>query len=86
MTEQDLMDLKKEIEQAKEKRTRLEGRMESLLEQLQTNFGVKTIIAAKKKLKALEEEINQRDEKIKSELTKLEAKLEEDGPCSNAEE
>ena len=75
MTTQDLLDLKQEIEESKETCTKLEGRKETLMEQLQKKFGVKTIPAAEKKLKAMEKEINEWDEKIETAIAELETKL-----------
>ena len=86
MTTQDLLDLKQEIEEAKETCTKLEGRKETLMEQLQKKFGVKTIPAAEKKLKAMEKEINEWDEKIETAIAELETKLNGDGQNSDTPE
>ena len=86
MTTQELLDLKQEIEESKESCTKLEGRKETLMEQLQKKFGVKTIPAAEKKLKAMEKEINEWDEKIETAIAELETKLNGDGQNSDTPE
>ena len=75
MTEQDLLDLKKEIEEAKGNQSKLEGRKEALLEQLQKDFGVKTIAAANKKAATLHQEITEWENKIKDATEALELQL-----------
>ena len=58
MTTQDLLDLKQEIDESKESISKAEGRKEALQEQLQKQFGVKTIAAAEKKLKLINSNVN----------------------------
>jgi len=57
MNEQELLDLKHEIENNQEKLAKMEGRKEVLIESLKEQYGVKTIVAAQKKVKALEQQI-----------------------------
>ena len=75
MNEQELLDLKKEITEANEKLSNLKGRKETLLEQLQKQFGVKTLAAAEKKVKALETEIAEWSEQIETATEELEKKF-----------
>ena len=75
MNEQELLELKREIEEAKENLSKLEGRKEQLLEQLQKQYGIKTLVAAEKKKKSLEEEIEEWDEKIREATEELENQL-----------
>ena len=77
MTEQELLDLKQEINRSKENLSKLQGRKEALLEQLQKQFGVKTIAEAEKKIKKLEKEIEDWDIKIEDATAELESKLDE---------
>lgn len=77
MTEQDLLDLKQEITDAKAKTTKLEGRHDLLLEQLKDKYGVTTIGQAKKKLKAMEKSLETLDEEIKENTEKLEQRINE---------
>ena len=75
MNEQELLELKREIEEAKENLSKLEGRKEQLLEQLQKQYGIKTLVAAEKKKKSLGEEIEEWDEKIREATEELENQL-----------
>ena len=75
MTEQELLDLKQEIEQAKENLSKLEGRKEAKMDQLKADYGIKTIAAAQKKIKQLEKEIAEWGEKIRVATKELENKL-----------
>ena len=78
MNEQELLDLKKEIEESKENLSRLEGKKEQLMEQLQKNYGVKTAEAAQKKIKTMEKDIADWDKKIEQVTAKLEEHFESD--------
>jgi len=77
MTEQDLLNLKQEITESKDKSTRLEGRKDQLMEQLKTKYGVSTIQQAEKKLKAMDKEIEDLDEQIETMTDGLEEKINE---------
>ena len=75
MTEQELFDLKQEIEQGKEDLSRAEGRKEALLEQLQKEYGVTSVSGAEKKIKQLEEEITELNANIETATEELEQQL-----------
>ena len=84
MTEKDLLDLKKEIEEAKKRQANLQGRREALLEQLQKEYGVETIDQAQKKLKQLDAQLKKKKEAIADATEELEAML--DGEDTDTEE
>lgn len=72
MTEQELLDLKREVEEAKENHARLEGKRDTLMEQLEKEFGVKSIEEAEEKIQQMETEVEEWDEKILSATNDLE--------------
>ena len=78
MTEQKLLELKGEITEANAQLGTLKGRKETLLEQLQEKWKVKTPAEAKKKLTKMQVEIDTLDEQIKSATTELEKQLEDE--------
>jgi uncharacterized protein YaaN involved in tellurite resistance len=57
MNEQDLLELKKDIDKAKEEKLQLQGQRKTLLSQL-LEHGCKTLEEAEKKLKTLQKEID----------------------------
>lgn len=65
MTEQELFDLKKKIDSAKQRLAELKGRKKVLLENLQSSFGCKSVEEAEKKAVEMEKQI-QRLEKEKA--------------------
>lgn len=71
MTEQQLIDLKEEITEAKDEINRLEGRKDWLMKQLKDEWGCKTLKQAKKKLQTIKEDILDYDEKIEAGVEKL---------------
>lgn len=75
MTEQELLDLKHEINESKEKLSKLEGRRDALLEQLQEKYGVESVDAAKRKIKSFEKQIRELDERIGTKTEELETRL-----------
>jgi chromosome segregation ATPase len=75
MTEQELLDLKAEIKEAQETLSRNQGKKEALMEQLQKDFGVKTIEEAEKKIQKMETEVEEWDEKIATATEALENML-----------
>jgi flagellar biosynthesis chaperone FliJ len=77
MNDQDLLDLKQKIEEAKENLSKNEGRKEALMEQLQDRFGIKTLAEAKKKIKELEEEIEAQSAQIETATDELETLINE---------
>lgn len=75
MNEQDLLALKKELDESKENLSKLEGRKEVLLEQLQKEFGVKTIAAAERRMQKLEADIEDYESRILAATKELEDEL-----------
>jgi flagellar biosynthesis chaperone FliJ len=84
MTEQELLDLKQEMNAAKEKLSKLEGRRDALLEQLQEKYNVESADAAKRKIKSFEKQIQELDGRISAKTEELESKLYEQS--TNTEE
>lgn len=82
MTKQELLDLRQEIDDEKENLSKLEGRKETLMEQLLEKYGVKTVAAAKKKVKDLEKEITELGEQIEIATVELEDQLDEQGTAA----
>lgn len=72
MTEQDLLEKKEEIDIAKERIAEMKGEEKALLKQLQDEFKVGTLPAAKKKIESFEGKAKKLAEKIETETTKLE--------------
>lgn len=63
-----LLALKRQIETDKEKKARLEGRLTSLMERLQKEFGCKTIQEAEKKLTKLGVQIEELQVQVKEKI------------------
>jgi hypothetical protein len=85
MTEQELLDLKQKIETSKENLSKMEGRKEALMDQLLQKFGIKTIAEAKRKIKKLEEDVAEWDQKIEDATVELENKMNEEQDTGSAE-
>jgi len=75
MTDQELLDLKQEIIEAKDKATKLQGRKDLLTEQLKEKYGVTTLKQAQEKLKKMNDDLEDLYAKITKEIEKLEEKL-----------
>lgn len=75
MTDQELLDLKQEIIEAKDKATKLQGRKDLLTEQLKEKYGVSSLKQAQEKLKKMESDLEDLYAKITKEIEKLEEKL-----------
>ena len=75
MTEQELLDLKQEINEAKDKSTKLQGRKDLLVEQLKEKYNVTTLKQAKEKLKKMEQSLETLHVQIEDATEKLEEKL-----------
>lgn len=75
--EQELLDLKKDIEEGKENLSKLQGKKEQMLETMAKEYGVKSIAAAEKRIKELEKKIEQHDTDIATATEKLEGLLPE---------
>jgi len=78
MNEQGLLQLKDDIVGAKTQLVSLEGRQDTLLEQLQEKWKVKTPAEAQKKLQKMQKQIDTLDEEIQTATEELEEQLEQD--------
>jgi predicted nuclease with TOPRIM domain len=75
MNEVDLMELKQDIEDAKQKVSELKGERQALLKQLKEEWGCETIEQAEEKIKELNAELESVSEKISEGTKKLEVKM-----------
>lgn len=76
MTEKDLIDLKEEIEDAKQKASEIKGQQAALLKRLKEEWGCKTVKDAEKLISDKEKEIEVMNEKIEIGLQELDSKFE----------
>lgn len=67
-----LLKMKKKIEDGEKEQANLQGRIDSLFEQLEKEFGVKSIEEAESFMKELEDKIDKMDEDLKRMTTELE--------------
>ena len=74
MKEQDLLDLKQEIDEAKTKVSELKGERQYMMKQLQEQWGCANIDAAAKKLEKLRKEEKELQEKIDQGIANLKEK------------
>ena len=74
LDEQDLLDLKKDIDEAKAKKSELTGQKNALIIQLNNDWGCKTVEEAQKKLKTMGDEIEDIEDKIEKGVTDLQEK------------
>ena len=74
MTEQQLLDLKDQVEEAKTKVSELTGQKQALMNQLKTDWNCKTIEEANTKLKGIENSISVLEKKIERGVKELEEK------------
>lgn len=73
MKVEELEKLQKRIEQAKESKAKAEGALEKIKEDLQKEFGVKTIEEAQDKLDELKKELSSAEKKLNENLDKIES-------------
>lgn len=71
MNTKELLDLKDKIERGKTKLNELKGQRKQLMKQLEEEFGCDSIEAAEKKLKKQEQKIEDLDNEIAENETKL---------------
>lgn len=71
MTERDLLNMKKEIDEAKVTISKLEGSEQVLIDQLKKNWGCATVEEAKKKLNKLERDVEKQSDQIKQGLADI---------------
>ena len=74
MTEQQLLDLKERVEDAKTQVAELNGQQTALMNQLKNDWGCKTIEEANTKLKGMENSISILEKKIERGVKELEEK------------
>jgi len=72
--EQELLNLKAEIEESKTKVSELTGQKNALMKQLRDDWGCKTIEEAEAKLKKMKRELDQLDTQINEQTKELEEK------------
>ena len=72
MTEQDLLKLKQQIDNAKSERAKQEGVLENQMEQLKTTFKCKSVKEAKRLLNEMETELEDISQRIKQGLAEIE--------------
>lgn len=74
LTQNDLLDLKEEIDQAKTKKAEYVGQKNALMKQLKDNWGCTTLEQAEKKLTSIEKQINELKESIEEKTAELQSK------------
>ena len=74
LDEQDLLDLKKDIDDAKTKKSELIGQKNALMNQLKTDWDCKTVEEAQVKLKTMGEEIEGIEDSIEKGVADLQEK------------
>lgn len=72
MDENDLLKLKKDIDEAKQKYSEHKGKKEYLLKELKEKWGCSTVEQAKKKLEKMDAEIDDLASKIEEGLKEIE--------------
>ena len=78
MNEQQLLDLKKQMDKATEKATELTGQQKQLMETLENDWSCKTVDQAEKKVEKMDTEITQLNNQIKKGTEELEEKYTDD--------
>jgi predicted transcriptional regulator len=78
MTEQELLNLKEEIEEAKQKTSELKGEKQALMKQLKSEWDCNSLEEADKKRQVKTTEREKISEKIENGMVELENKLNED--------
>lgn len=76
MNEQQLLNLKHQVEEAKDKAAELKGQQKSLMARLDKDWGCKTVAQAEKKAKEIQTEIDQLNDQINKGVEELEEKYE----------
>ena len=72
MDQQDLLELKEKIDQAKEKSSELKGQLQGLSKELKDDWQCDSVAQAEKKIETMETEITALNDKIKKGVEKLE--------------
>ena len=74
MTEKELLNLKEDVQDAKQKVAELTGQQTALVNQLKTDYACKTIAEAEEKLAKMDKDISIIDKKIEDGVKDLEEK------------
>ncbi len=74
MTEQDLLDLKKKVDEAKSKVSELTGHKAALMRQLEDDWECSTVDEAEKKIRVQSKELDKLDQLIEEKIEKLKTK------------
>ena len=74
LTEHDLLDLKKEIEEAKTKTAELKGQEKQLMETLKKDWECKTVEEAEQKLKTIAKDLGKLSQQIEEGVAEIEEK------------
>ena len=74
ITEQELLELKKQIDTAKTTVSELTGKQSAQMEELEKSWGCTTVKQAEKKVEKMEGDIDDLDQQIKDGLKELEEK------------
>jgi uncharacterized protein YgiM (DUF1202 family) len=72
MTTQRLLEIKVQIDDAKGKQAEIRGKRASTEEQMQTKFGIKTVVASEKELKKRASELDQMEGEFEKGMEELE--------------
>ncbi len=76
MTEKKLLDIKKDIEEAKEELLKSKGKRQAIMDSLDKDFGCKTIEQAKKKYNKTKKEIKDLEVRKQAKIEQLEEEYE----------
>ncbi len=77
LDENDLLELKKQIDQAKAKESELKGQLDLLMKQLKKDWGCKSIDEAKAKIEELEQEAKDLAKQIQEGIETIQKQMEE---------
>lgn len=76
MTEKELLELKEDIENAKQKVSELKGERQALMKRLKEDWNCDSLEEAEKKLKVMSEQVEKLSEEITEGMKELESKFE----------
>ena len=75
MTKQELLTLRQKIDEQKETVSRLKGKREALLDELQKDFGCTTIEEANKLYERKQKELKKKEDELKKKITLFKKKF-----------
>ena len=76
MTEKELLELKEDIEEAKQKVSELKGERQALMKRLKEDWNCGSLEEAEKKLKEMSEQVDKLSDEITEGMEELESKFE----------